>query len=73
MLHRRGFAHRRASPKLEISPEASQLIQTGVVNPGGPMSEWEREGEHFASLLKGPEAREALNGVLWRSRKPVFD
>jgi len=31
----------------------------------------EREGEHFASLLKGPEAREALTAFM-EKRKPVF-
>lgn len=49
---------------------SKQLIKQGVTQIADEVME--REGEHFAELLKGPEAREALTAFM-QKRKPVFN
>jgi len=46
-----------------------QLIRQGVADVANDVME--REGEHFAALLRGPEAREALSAFM-EKRKPIF-
>lgn len=67
-------AARAAALRIAELPPSSirlskQLIKQGVTQVADEVME--REGEHFASLLKGPEAREALTAFM-EKRKPVF-
>ncbi|MBL4611733.1 MAG: enoyl-CoA hydratase, partial [Pseudomonas sp.] len=48
---------------------SKQLLKHGVAQVADEVMD--REGEHFARLLKGPEAREALSAFI-EKRKPVF-
>lgn len=48
---------------------SKQLIKQGVASVADEVMA--REGDHFAALLKGPEAREALTAFM-EKRKPVF-
>lgn len=68
-------AARKAALRIAELPPSSirlskQLIKQGVTSVADEVME--REGEYFASLLKGPEAREALTAFM-EKRKPVFN
>ncbi|MFN3581517.1 MAG: enoyl-CoA hydratase [Pseudomonas sp.] len=67
-------AARAAALRITELPPSSvrlskQLIKQGVTQVADEVME--REGEHFAALLKGAEAREALTAFM-EKRKPVF-
>ncbi|MFO7706244.1 MAG: enoyl-CoA hydratase, partial [Halopseudomonas sp.] len=68
-------AARAAALRIAELPPSSirlskQLIKQGVTQIADEVME--REGEYFAELLKGPEAREALTAFM-QKRKPVFN
>lgn len=68
-------AARAAALRIAAMPPSSirlskQLIKQGVTQIAEEVMQ--REGEYFAELLKGPEAREALTAFM-QKRKPVFN
>ncbi|WP_150305776.1 enoyl-CoA hydratase [Pseudomonas saliphila] len=67
-------AARTAALRIAALPPGSvrltkQLLKQGVSKVASEIMD--REGEHFASLLQGPEAREALSAFI-EKRKPTF-
>ncbi|WP_022962842.1 enoyl-CoA hydratase [Halopseudomonas pelagia] len=68
-------AARAAALRIAELPPSSvrlskQLIKQGVTQVAEEVMQ--REGDYFAGLLKGPEAREALTAFI-QKRKPVFN